>query len=172
MDLNFLRSNYVRIRLGGPPRKGEESLTYREAYVLKILKENGIVYKNLLIRKYDFPPKIANEVLERLRERNILESDRREGKNIFKPTDYGKLLTRRLSNLYMIRNKDFKPLPRQIIENHRKGINFGGGEFEIRYLRDTFFSPTAHMRIWASFRIGSYIPYVRSTKGIPFIMFE
>lgn len=172
MSSNHIRTNYIRIRVGGPAGKGEESLTYREAYVLKILGEKETVYKNLLIREYNFPPKIAHEVLERLKDRKILQSVRHGRKNLYRPTDYGMSLTSQLTNLYAVTAKDFKPLPHEVIKDQKKGINVGGGEFEIRFLKDNSLTPLVHVGIMASFHINSHTPYVRSTKGIPFISFK
>lgn len=165
-----IKTNYIQIRLGGPGRK--ESLTHREALALKILAERGMVYQNLLIKKYNFHSKTAHEVLERLRKRKIIGSIQQGKKILYTLTDYGISLTSKLSHLYAVTAKHFKPLPSEVIKNRKKGINFGGGEFEIRFLKDNSFTPLVHVGVNASFHINSHTPYVRSTKGTPFIVFE
>lgn len=177
MDSNFLKTNYVKIRVGGPCREGKESLTGREAYALKILEqENGEVHKSMLIRKYKFHPKLANAVLNRLEERKLVQWNRRSyrnGRYVYELTDYGELLADKLHDLHAVGNKcSFEPLPLGIIKNHEKGVIVGGGECEIKFLKDNSFTPQTQLRVLASFEIGSCIPYVRSTKGVPFLMFE
>jgi predicted transcriptional regulator len=125
--------------------------------------------KNLLIREYRFHPKVANDVLERLEQRKLLRSERKRCPNVYKLTDRGKIFAGQLANLYAVTHKEFKPLPHP---SNKRGINVGGGEGEIKFRKGNSFTPITQLRVLASFQIGSFIPYMRSTKGVPFILFE